>query len=67
MTATWPRTNHYLFYTAISTHFRADSSGAADVGDDDGHGRDATATEETRRDATAMMEEPRRKSVAWEA
>ena len=42
-------------------------SGAADVGDDDGHGRDATATEETRRDATAMMEEPRRESVAWEA
>ena len=37
------------------------------MGDDDGHGRDATATGETRRDATAMMEEPRRESVALEA
>ena len=37
------------------------------MGDDDGHARDVTATGETRRDATAMMEEPRRELVALEA
>ena len=59
--STWPRTKHYPFYTANTapqTQCRADSSGAADVYDDDGHGRGATATGETRRDATAMIEVP---------
>ena len=65
--STWPRTKHYPFYTANTapqTQCRADSSGAADVCDDDGHGRGATATGETRRDATAMIEVPRSVSVA---